>query len=100
MPFWPENQEVGRSIIFFFNLGAEEMQYIHVCAFLGTRNLRIKVNPGVERRCIPQLYLVKEPFLGYLFKKKKVLTFYLNIFVKKCKIEYLKKKRKKKKKKS
>ena len=57
---------------------------IHVCAFLGMQNHIIKVNPGVEGGCIP-LYLVEEPLWD---SYKKILTFYLNIFVQKCKIEF------------
>ena len=47
-----------------------------VCAFLGMQNFRIKVNPGVERCCIP-LYLSKEPFWDSSKKKKKKNLIYL-----------------------
>ena len=47
----------------------------------------IKLILMLKRGCIP-LNLVKEPFWD---SYKKILTFYLNIFVEKCKIEYKKK---------
>ena len=67
---------------------------IHVCAFLGMQNLRIKVNLGVERG-LYSIWLKK--LSGTIIKK--ILTFYVNIFVKKCKIEHQKKKKQNKKKK-
>ena len=52
---------------------------IHVCVFLGMQSLRIKVNPGVERGCIP-LYLDKEPFWdSYKKVEHFIWTFLLQI---------------------
>ena len=62
---------------------------------LACRTSEFKLILVLKGGCIP-LYLVKETFWDIY--KKKILAFYLNIFVKKCKIEYQKKKKKKKKK--
>ena len=59
--------------------------YVHSWACRATELKLILVLKGA---CIP-LYLVKEPFLGQF---QKILTFYLNIFVKNAKLSILKKK--------
>ena len=52
---------------------------IHVCAFLGTQSLRIKVNPGIERGLYSIISDFKDLFGTFM---KKILTFYLNILLK------------------
>ena len=70
------------------------MQYHScVCALLGMQqNLRIKVNPGVERG----LYSIASGKRTFWDSYNKIVTFYLNIFVKKCKTEYQKQNKQKK----
>ena len=77
---------------FFLNKSAgrtKKCNIIHVCAFLGMRSLLIGLILVLEGGCI-SFYPFKVPFFEWLLY---IQTFYFNIFVWKCKIEYWKKKK-------
>ena len=88
-PFGPKIRRVGRSVFFFFfflNLDADAITFMRVHSW-ACRTSELKLILVLKGGCI-LLYLVKEPF-GDSYKR--ILTFYLNIFVTKNQIEYQKK---------
>ena len=92
---WKLGEQVGQSFFFFFFFWLIRTQkkcnFINVCAFLGMQSLRIGLILVLEMVVFQYIWL--NTFLGQILY---ILTFYLNVFVEKYKVEHKKKKKKKK----